>query len=236
MRPNWSGFMQLLSSSPNPFQPSADVRMLPIIDLNPNNMSCMYSTLLFIEKEARNLNMPTACVTFDQPLWLKAVDIVHAMKMNIVCRLGGFHVIMSFLGSIGHIMECSGLVEALQCCYGPVAISHMMSGKAVARSLRGHYLVESAMHSLLLQSIFNPSPDNSEAVLNETDIEELWSLYKDITTLNVTLQDENLPDCIQKLNIAISSRKLALSTCRTASLWLQYMYYVKILKLFITAE
>ena len=54
LRPNWSGFMQLLSSSSNPFQPSADIRLLPIIDLNPNDMSCMYSTLLFIEKKPGN--------------------------------------------------------------------------------------------------------------------------------------------------------------------------------------
>ena len=61
--------------------------------------------------------------------------------------------------------------------------------------------------------------DSWEATLNETDIVELQSLYNHITSLNVTIHDEILPDCIQKLNSAISSQKLALSTCWTAKLY-----------------
>jgi len=51
--------------------------------------------------------MPTACVMFNQPLWLKAVEIVHGCNMNVVSRLGTFHVMMSFLGSIGTNMASS---------------------------------------------------------------------------------------------------------------------------------
>ena len=54
------GFMQDVCT------PAADICMLPIIDMNLNDMSCVYSTLYFIEQQALKLNMPTACVTFDQ--------------------------------------------------------------------------------------------------------------------------------------------------------------------------
>ena len=135
------------------FHPAADIPMLPIIDLNPNNMSCVYSTLCFIEQQACKLNMPTACVTFDQPLYLKAVEIVLSCNMNVVCRLGSFHVIMSFLGSIGTIMAGSGLEEALQCCYGSGTVSQMMKGKAVSRAVRGHIIAESSLMVLLLHDI-----------------------------------------------------------------------------------
>ncbi len=37
--------------------------------------------------------------------------------MNIVCRLGGFHTMMSFMGSIGTMMKGSGLEEALGTVY-----------------------------------------------------------------------------------------------------------------------
>ena len=84
--------------------------------------------------------MKTACVTFDQPLWLKAVDIVQSYSMNVVCRLGGFHVVMSYIGSIGKLMEDSGLHEALETCFGSVTVGHMMAGKAVARAVRGYIL------------------------------------------------------------------------------------------------
>lgn len=49
--------------------------------------------------------------TFDQPLYWKATDIVASKKnnpsenlTNVVVRLGGFHLLMSYLGSVGFIM------------------------------------------------------------------------------------------------------------------------------------
>jgi len=109
-RPNWSGFMRDLSTGSH--LPAADIRLLPIIDLNPSDRSCVLSTLLFVISQAKRLNMETPCVTFDQPLWIKAVEVIMAESLDVVCRLGVFHMIMSFLGSIGTVMCGSGLVEA----------------------------------------------------------------------------------------------------------------------------
>ena len=44
-----------------------------------------------IQRQAEKLDISTPCLTFDQPLWLKAVEIIKAKAMNIVRRLGGFH-------------------------------------------------------------------------------------------------------------------------------------------------
>jgi len=38
----------------------------------------------------------TPCITFDQPLYIKALDISKKMAMEIVIRLGRFHTIMIF--------------------------------------------------------------------------------------------------------------------------------------------
>ena len=73
--------------------------------------------------------------------------------MKIVCRLGGFHTMMSFLGSIGAMMKGSGLEEALETAYGPNAVTQMMSGKAVSRALRGHFLVEAALVNKLIMTV-----------------------------------------------------------------------------------
>ena len=118
----------------------SEVLLLPIIDLSPSDDSCVYSTLVYIQGQAERLNIPTPCITFDQPLWLKAVEIIRAKSLNIVCRLGGFHTLMSFMGSIGSMMKGSGLEEALGTVYGQNAVTHMISGKAVSRALRGHFL------------------------------------------------------------------------------------------------
>jgi len=67
---------------------------------------CMY-----VIGQAKQLDIVTPCITFDMPLWLKAVDISNTKQLHIVCKLGGFNTIMSFLGSIGHMMAGSGLEE-----------------------------------------------------------------------------------------------------------------------------
>ena len=128
LRSNWSGYMQNISDGAYP-GPS-HISFLPIIDLNPNDETCIYSTLLFIQKQATYLNIETLVITFDQPLWLKATETIILKSLDIVCRVGGFHLLMSFLGSVGKIMEKSVIEELLQTIYGTNAVSHILSGKA----------------------------------------------------------------------------------------------------------
>ena len=85
------------------------ISFLPIIDLNPSDETCIYSTLLFVCDQAKKLGIQVPSITFDQPIWLKASGIIEESKLNIVCRLGGFHTMMSFMGSIGVLVKGSGL-------------------------------------------------------------------------------------------------------------------------------
>ena len=113
-RPNWSGFMQNATSSFAQFFAESNVKFLPLIDLNPNSMSCIYSTLKYIVDQAKKAQVNhTPCITFDQPLYKKAMEIVTAEKIPVVCRLGGFHQLMNFL-SIRNMMKGSGLEEAFE--------------------------------------------------------------------------------------------------------------------------
>ena len=75
-------------------------------------------------------------MTFDQPLWLKATEVAKSESLNIVIRMGVFHMIMSFSGSIGTVMSRGGLSDALETCYGPNAVIHMISGSSYSRSFR----------------------------------------------------------------------------------------------------
>ena len=62
--PNWLGFMQELLKNETPVQKST-ITFLPIIDLNPNDENCIYSTLLFVIDQAKKVRVPVPCVTFD---------------------------------------------------------------------------------------------------------------------------------------------------------------------------
>ena len=63
---------------------------------------------------------------------------------------------------ISYIDECYGrnwnndegisLEESLETVYGENAVQHMMSGKAVSRAPRGHFLVEAALTNKLISN------------------------------------------------------------------------------------
>ena len=150
-QPQWSGFMQRHVTGDHPGKSSFS--FLPIINLNLSDESCIFSTLLFVQHQARQLNIPTPCVTFDQPLYIKAFEIVDAKDMKIVLKLGGFHMLMSFLGGIGTVMDGSGLREAMETIYAGHTVNHMLDGKAYARAVRCQFVIAASLHQILLNKL-----------------------------------------------------------------------------------
>ena len=110
--------------------------------------------------------MEVPVLTFDQPLWHKAREIANTMSVSIALILGGFHLMMSYVGSLGFVMKGSGLQEALETIYGSNTVEHMFTGKAIARALRGHFLTESALQTRLLRSLL---PAHLMACINESN-------------------------------------------------------------------
>lgn len=153
----WSGMMELVHQGSYPEKPT--INFLPIIDMNPNDLTCINSTLHFICKDAKKYNA-SASATFDPPLWMKARTIIEnepesSPIKRLVVSLGGFHLKMSYLGSIGHIMSGSGLDAVLAQIYAENSVTHMLSGKAYARAIRGHFMVDSALNSIIFDDILN---------------------------------------------------------------------------------
>ena len=112
---------------------------LTIIDLSPSDPSCIFITLEFAMDQAKSVNVETPVITFDQPLWIQATGI-ELKPVSIVVILGGFHFMMSYMGSVGTLMKGSGLEEALAAYYGSNTVEHMITGKPVLRALQGHLL------------------------------------------------------------------------------------------------
>ena len=225
----------------------ASVVFLPMIDMDPNDINCINSTLYFISDHASRYNV-TPVLTFDQPLWLKATMIIDSGPVNshlrrIVLRLGGFHTIMSFLGLIGHLMSGTGLKELLELIFAENAVTHMLSGKAVARAIRGHLLVISALYVLIVVQVFNIDLQQGEHFsLNDMDtgdlpgeLQALGQLYDEMkkqSNLDTINSSEVLPCIYEKIEAGNSE----LMQSRTAKLWFQYMDIVYILQQFIRSE
>ncbi|WAR03768.1 hypothetical protein MAR_010326 [Mya arenaria] len=150
-RPTWSGMMQFVMHGNHPGKSS--FIFLPMIDMNPSDATCIFSTLKFVSEHARRHHVKPI-ITFDQPLWWKALMIICAEPersdlKNIVLRLGGFHTEMSFLGAIGHLIAGSGLQEVMEHIYATNAVGHMMTGKAISRAVRAHLLVDGVLNAMI---------------------------------------------------------------------------------------
>ena len=62
-------------------------------------------------------------------------------------------------------MDGTGLKSILEVLYGENAVAHMLNGKAVARAVRGHLLVDNCLHQLLVQSILDDNPELTSLIL-----------------------------------------------------------------------
>ncbi|CAB3252444.1 unnamed protein product [Arctia plantaginis] len=178
--PGWNGYLQQLTKNNQNFSTS-QVIFLPFIDHPASNLDTIYTTLHSAINIAKSHQQKTCIITFDQPLYSKAREMVAASDANsdlskTVVKLGGFHMLMSFLGCIGHVMDGSGLKEALSKIYATNSVDKMLNGHAYARSIRGHILLRLAL---------------SIKIFEEMKIENcvLDELIEQITSRDVSYED-----------------------------------------------
>ena len=59
------------------------INILPFIDMNSRDYSCLLSVICFVNNEIRSKELPgTSLITFYQPLLVKAVEIVRAKDVS----------------------------------------------------------------------------------------------------------------------------------------------------------
>ena len=121
---SWSGYKSSIAKTEN--KAKSAVSMLPIINLHDTDPTALYLLLLFLEKQSQKLGNDTPVVVFDQQLYIKAYEIAASKKIKVFLQLGRFHQLMTFVGSIGTLLEGNGMRTALESIYAPVIVGHMM--------------------------------------------------------------------------------------------------------------
>jgi len=224
----WNGFMEDVTRD-NPYEVTF-VRYQPFINAPPNDYDTIFTALLTGVEESKSLNQVTCLVTFDQPLYLKARDILASRPAdpalsNVVLRLGGFHLLMSFMGAIGYIMQGSGLTELFNTIYASNAIEKIMSGHAYARAVRAHMLAHRTLAQIMFRSMALSSTkvDQLEEILLNMDRTEILS--NDVKEIVKDLQEEF------EANLQLLAKRGP-----TAKLWVVYFEMVTLIKHFIEAE
>lgn len=220
--PSWSGFMKVVMTNNN--YERSRIITLSFINLDPSNLSTIYTALHFAQTQCEKYDLRTCPVTFDQPLYMKATKIVASTKSldKVIVRLGGFHLLTSYLGSIGHIMTESGIAELWETVYAKASIVHMLSGHAYSRALRAHIITSAAVIGVLI--------DTSNS-LDNVDKDCLQKIYISLLRQEqnaTTLAEET---CILDLNHMIENLlDQAADQSRTGKLWVQYIRQVSLMQ------
>lgn len=148
--PLWNGLMHIISKNTSHF----DTRGVPFINMPASNLNTIYFALIYAFDESRKYWQQTCIVTFDQSLYWKVMEIVAAADnnsklANVVVKLGGFHLRMSYLGAIAHIMSGHNIEELWALIYEKNIVVHIiLNGNTYARS---HFLTYVALHPQLLR-------------------------------------------------------------------------------------
>lgn len=226
----WNGFMQNLTKN-EPFEVT-QIKTLPFVNSPPSNYDTLNTVLTLACQKTEQNGQKTTFVTFDQPLYAKSREMVAAatetetpLFKNIVIRIGCFHLLMSFMGGIGHIMAGSGLKELWSTIYASNSVIHMLTGHSYSRALRAHLMTYLVLSGLILD----------ETNLEEDECSELKNiLYRidnGITTID--LKNDVFNIITQKFNETLCKIE---NRSPTAKLWVQYFKMVCLIKKFIEAE
>lgn len=230
--PGWNGFLEYLTKKNNTFSTSR-ILFLPFIHYPASNLNTIYTTLNCVLNNMKSYGHETCVVTFDQPLFIKAREIVAASKPDselskVIIRLGGFHLLISFLGSIGYIMAGSGLKEALSVIYAPNSVDKILNGHAYSRAVRGHILLHLALSNIVAE--YTQIDDSTDEYLRGyiNQIIKQNSSYEDVEGSSSILEPY-----IEQFNATLKNIQ---SRGPTAKLWVQYFQTVSIVKDFIRSE
>ena len=106
---------------------------------------------------------------------------------------------MSYVGSIRKVMSESGLSTALETVYGKVAVTHVLTGKAIARALRGFFMLESVITSQFFPEVFSKEFDENQNDItsdmddgsSSDDIESDYDINEDNDDGEYPVRNEN---------------------------------------------
>ena len=87
----------------------------------------------------------------DLQLYIVSLQVIWAYPeqfSNVVLRLGGMHILMSFVGAVGSLMGESGLAEVLNAGFSGVV--KMLNGKKFPQNARAMCIIVSRVYTFII--------------------------------------------------------------------------------------
>ena len=141
--PEYNGYnTQITREEGVAMKPKTQAVYLPLIDMPPSDPDTILTALHEAKRLTNERGQKNTIFTSDQQLYKVAVEMKWAHPddlSDVILRLGGMHMLMSFVGAVGTLMQGSGLSEVLESTFAGVA--KMLSGKKFPQNVRAMRLV-----------------------------------------------------------------------------------------------
>ena len=162
---NWNGWMKRIHAEDAKLTTQID--FLPVIEGDPNDHRTIFTTLkecLQLSKEpsispsGSRLSISSSKQVFQ--LFQGKINAILSVKsahhhLYTSCRLGSFHLLKSYLESMGNIMDDSGLLELIQHIYpGSTTAHHILNGGCFDKAIRAHLLIDAALYQHVMKNVF----------------------------------------------------------------------------------
>ena len=166
--PEFNGFNTMVARDQGQgLKPKTKAVYLPLIDMPPSDPDRMMTALTEAKRLTKERGQNKVVFTCDQQLYKIAVDIKWAYPeqfSDVTLRLGGMHMLMSFVGAIGSLMDGSGLCDVL--CSTFAGVAKMLSGKKFPQNIRALRMV---MEELLREIVNRADIKTIEDMLSYLD-------------------------------------------------------------------
>ena len=124
-------------------------------------------------------------------------------------------------------MGGSGLEEVLTEVYRENSVLHMLCRKAYARAVRGYIFVDSPLNNMFTEEVMSS--------LEPEHVANLKKAFQDFPKGGCA--EEDCSEALAELAKQLDNKKEQLKNSnRTARLWIQFLEYVDVMKLFIREE
>lgn len=141
--PEYNGFKtEMARKQGHTIKPATKAIYTPLIDMKPSDPDTVMTAMVESQRLTQQCNQLVTLFTVDQQLYRVAVDVLWAYPQkfkNIIPRLGGMHMLMSFIGTVGTLMANSGLEALMNAAFG--GVQKMLTGKKFPQCVRALRMV-----------------------------------------------------------------------------------------------
>ena len=129
---------------------------LPLIDTPPAEYDTTLTSMLHIKRLSESTGLQFTLFTLDQQLYRYAVEIQWTLPevlppSSFIFRLGGMHMLMSFIGAVGNLMRETGLADIMSSALA--GVHKMLVGKKFPMCMRALRMVVEVILEAVLKEL-----------------------------------------------------------------------------------